>query len=136
MTSRPRRNGLETERKIYFYRVDAGNDANGTPILFNPTASFDILAALDYEDFGSSGPYLDTADGNAFCCWVDNSQGPQRLRYVRIRKTGLPSLLQNGHLGPLNIAADSGLAEEIHLIFSQIILWAATSIFLDHELAH
>lgn len=115
--TRPRFNPLETERKIHFYRVDAGYDEGGNPLSYDPTEALTLLRTLDYQDMEDSGPYLDTADGNALCCWVDSLVARHRLRYVRIRRTGLPSLLQGGLLGPLGIPADSGLAEEIHVIF-------------------
>lgn len=117
MTSRRQQNLLHIQRSIHFYRVDAGNDEDGKPIVFDPTEILNALDGLDYQDLATAGPFLDSADGNAFCCWVDKIDAPQRMRYVRIRKTGLPSLLQSGTLGPLNIPLDAGLAEEIHLVF-------------------
>lgn len=105
------------ERKIHFYRIDAGNDDSGQPILYDPTPALVLLALLDYQQLDESGPYLATTDGNLLCCWVDSINAPQRIRYVRVRRTGLPSLLQRGALGPLGIPPDSGLAEEIHLSF-------------------
>jgi hypothetical protein len=117
MTTQSSFDSSRVERKIHFYRVDAGNDEAGRPIPYDPTDALLALRGLNYQQLGDGSPYLDTTDGNALSCWVDRIDPPQRARYVRIRRNGLPSLLQSGTLGPLGIPADSGLAEEIHVTF-------------------
>ena len=105
------------QRNIHFFRSVSGQDDAGRPLPYDPTTCLTTINGLDYADTGDSGPYLDTVDSNSVCCVVDQIGPPQRIRYFRIRKNGLPSLARNGNFGPLTIPDDAGLAEEIHAIF-------------------
>jgi hypothetical protein len=105
------------QRNIHFFRSICGQDAAGRPLPYDPTSCLSNIHALDYADTGELGPYLDTTDSNSVCCVVDQIGPPQRIRYFRIRKNGLPSLAQSGKFGPLSIPDDAGLAEEVHAIF-------------------
>lgn len=117
MPPRNRRNPLEVQRNIHFFRTFVGMDQAGRPLAFDPLPVLGSLSEVDHSDIGETGPYLDLADGNALSCWVDEASETGRLRFVRVRRTGLPSLLDRGTLGPLGIAAEAGLAEEIHMVF-------------------
>ena len=109
-----RRRPPQVERKIYFYRVDAGQDAGARPLQFDPRAVLRHIEDLGWEP---QGRYMLDADDNALCCWIDRMRAPQRLRFGVSRRSGLPLLERDGRVGPLNIAADAGLAELVHVVF-------------------
>lgn len=100
------------ERKIYFYRANAGVDQGGRPLPFN------VMPALQHIDqlpFAPAGRYLD--DGTSrLCCWVDRLNQQPRVRLMQIRQSGLPQLERQGQLSDLSIPANSGLAEAIHIV--------------------
>ncbi|HEV8264492.1 MAG TPA: hypothetical protein VGQ06_06045 [Gemmatimonadales bacterium] len=109
-----RRRRPQVERKIYFYRVDAGQDDGARPLPFNPRT---VLQHIDSLAWNEDGRYMFDAEDNALCCWVDRSAAPQRLRFGISRRSGLPLLEQRGRVGPLNISAAAGLAELVHVVF-------------------
>ena len=74
------------ERKIYFYRADAGRDEAGRP---RELAITQIAQALSGLPFAGGERYLETADGNALCCWVDRQRPLQRIRFGTIRRLSL-----------------------------------------------
>lgn len=114
----PRRAGGATsaakvERRIYFYRVDAGIDDAGRPL---PCDLGPVLRGVDALPFTADGRYLADGDGNAICCWVDRHTSPQRLRFGNIRRSGFPQVERGGALTGLKIPAASGLVEQVHAI--------------------
>lgn len=100
------------ERKIYFYRADVGTDDGGRPLPFNPTAGLRHINGLP---FTAAGRYLDEGDMR-LCCWVDRPNPRQRFRLGQIRRSGLPQVEQSGNLSDLQIPANSGLVEAIHVV--------------------
>src|SRR2546430_819025 len=76
--SMARRRPPQVERKIYFYRVDAGQDAGARPLQFDPRAVLRHIEDLGWEP---QGRYMLDADDNALCCWIDRMRAPQRLRF-------------------------------------------------------
>jgi hypothetical protein len=104
----------DVERKIYFYRANAGVENNGRRKLFRLAQVLDRLDALSFD---SGDNYLQFADGNATCCWIDRKQPHQRLRFGLSRRVGLPQLETTGRVTALRIAAAAGLVEQIHVIF-------------------
>lgn len=102
------------ERKIYFYRVDAGLDEAGRPLPFDPDPALRHITGLPFSE---DGRYLVEADNNATCCWVDSTGPSQRLRWGEIRRSGLPQVEQLGSLSDLAIPANSGLVEVTHVVF-------------------
>ena len=115
MAARRRRDERPSvERKIHFYRADAGTDEDGTSLRFDPRPPLDHVDGLP---FTPEGRYLVAADGSVLCCWVDRGTSPQHVRIGNIRRTELPEVEELGNLAPLNIPATSGLAEHIHAVF-------------------
>lgn len=109
---RPKRNDPPTsERSIYFYRADAGLQASGKPIAINLKPVLERINKLAYAD---GQRYLAQDDGNVLCSWVD-SVDDQRMRLATIRRSGLPLIEQAGGLNALDLTADQGLYEPIHL---------------------
>lgn len=102
------------ERRIYFYRLDAGADAAGRPHAFDPGP---VLRGLDALPFTHDGRYWEDADGNATCCWIDQQFAPHRLRFGTIRRSGLPQVERDGLLSALRIPEASGLVEQVHVTF-------------------
>lgn len=103
------------ERKIQFYRIDAGQDQNGTPIKFNAVATLNHINQLQFTNSNTGRYYVDSS-GHVLCCWVDSLRSPYGLRLGWIRRSSLPQLESGGSLMPLFIAPGSGLAEQTHVI--------------------
>lgn len=104
------------ERKIHFYRADTGVDGGGRPLPFDPAPALTAIAGLPFAD-GPAGRYMVGDDGNAVCVWPGGGRALQTLRFCQIRRTGLPQLEQAGTVSDLNIAADAGLLEPVHVAF-------------------
>jgi len=102
------------ERKIYFYRVNAGFDAAGQPIPYDPTPTLGRIHRLGWTP---KGRYLVSTDGNLIACWVDRNRTPHRLRVANIRRDSLPHIESAGALTPLQLPVQSGLAEQTHVVF-------------------
>ena len=107
---------LTIHRKIHFYRVDIGVDAGGRPLSFDPAPALTAIGGLPFED-GPTGRYLLDDDGNAICAWPDAYRSLNSLRFCQIWRTGLPQLERAGTVSDLNIAADAGLLESVHVTF-------------------
>lgn len=104
------------ERKIHFYLSDIGLNESGNILPFNPTPALDAISQLPFTD-DSNSRYLLDDDGNAICVWPhDNSSYPM-VRFCQIRRTGLPQLERAGTVSNLNLAADAGLLEPVHVVF-------------------
>jgi hypothetical protein len=104
------------ERKIHFYRADIGVDGGGRPLVFDPAPALRAINALPFAD-GPAGRYLIGDAGNAVCGWPSVQGALQSLLFCQIRRTGLPQLERAGMVSDLNIAADAGLLEPVHIIF-------------------
>ena len=107
---------LTIDRKIHFYRADIGEDGGGRPLIFDPAPALTAIDGLPFLD-GPTGRYLVDNDGNAMCAWPAAHRAPQSLRFCQIRRTGLPQLERAGTVSDLNIAADAGLLETVHVAF-------------------
>ena len=104
-----------TTRKVYFYRIWAGIDAEGAPVPFDPTPALRVLDALP---FSVEGRYQDLGDEEYLCGWVDRADRlPLRARLGKIRHQDLPQVERAGDLTPLNIPADSGIVDQVHVCF-------------------
>ena len=103
------------ERKIVFFRAACGEDDAGKPLPFNPAPVLKHVHALPFDD----GRYLTLSGGQLATVWVDKSTMPCRLRIANVRRSGLPAVEQAGKLSPLKIPADSGIAEQTHVVFSR-----------------
>lgn len=107
----------EVQRRIFFYRIDAGDDANGRPVAFQAGSLLGKLDALPFDIGLDPNRYWDQGDGTLCCGWSDpNSQFP-RMRLALIRRDGLPQLEEAGELTPLGLGTATGLADSIHIIF-------------------
>lgn len=101
------------ERKIYFYRVDAGHDEAGRSITFGVP---ECLKHIDGLPLASGERYWDEG-ADRHCCWIDNAASPQRLRFARVRRSALPQMERGGLLQGLSLPSNAGLAEQIHVVF-------------------
>ena len=104
------------ERAIHFYRANIGIDSGGRPLLFDPVPALVRIGKLPFTD-DPSGRYLLGDDGNAVCAWPGPSASTATLRFCQIRRTGLPQLEQAGRVSDLDIAANAGLLEQVHVVF-------------------
>ncbi len=104
------------ERKIHFYRSDAGVDGSGKPVAFDPSPALTTIGGMPFSN-DARGRYLVGDDGNAVCAWPGKTRVLPTLRFCQIRRTGLPQLEQAGTVSDLNIAADAGLLEPVHVVF-------------------
>jgi hypothetical protein len=114
MASRRGRGARPTvERTIRFYRIDAGQDEDGSPIPFETGPALEFLAELRAEgDF-----YLERPGKPLLCYFTDSMNAPQQVRLAAIRRSDLPEVEEGGNLEPLVIPANAGLAEQTHLVF-------------------
>jgi hypothetical protein len=104
------------ERKIHFYRADIGVDDGGRPLTFDPAPALNVINLLPFAD-SPVGRYLVDDVGNAVCVWPGVQDASRSLRFCQIRRTGLPQLERAGQVSDLNIAADAGLLEPVHVMF-------------------
>jgi hypothetical protein len=104
------------ERKIHFYRADIGVDGGGRPLVFDPAPALTAINALPFVD-EPTGRYLVDDAGNAVCIWPGAQTASRSLRFCQIRRTGLPQLERAGQVSDLDIAADAGLLEPVHVMF-------------------
>jgi hypothetical protein len=112
---RVRRRPLPTvDRKIHFYRLNAGFNAGGQPRILDVTEYLELIENLP---FTVDGRYLEFEADMFSCCWMDRNQANHRIRFSTIRRSGLPQVEAGGTLTPLRIPANSGLAEQIHVVF-------------------
>ena len=102
------------QRKIHFYRVDAGKDDAGRPIPFDASSMCGHIDGLQFE---TGDRYAEDTAGNATLCWIDRHVPHHRIRLATIRRVDLPQLDQRGRLSPLGIPEGAGLAEPIHIVF-------------------
>lgn len=100
-----------TSRRIYFYRVDAGTDADGTPHKFQATTTVKTVARLN----GKKDLYLAEGENVVFAL-VDDEASPCHLRFVRSRRVDLPQMEDNGAIKELSIPAHAGVADCTHLV--------------------
>jgi hypothetical protein len=111
---RPPTPRIQVERKIYFYRADAGSDAAGSRLQFNPTP---VLRHLERLPFANDGRYWDTGDRHDTCCWIDSVIPRGRVRFGNVRRSGLPQVERRGEIESLEIPVAAGLLEKVHVVF-------------------
>lgn len=114
MARRRTRPRPQVERKIYFYRVDAGRDYAGRSVPFNPAP---VLAHLNQLPFTDGGRYWNSGDGHETCCWIDVESTRGCLRLANVRRSGLPQIERRGTISPLGIPSAAGLVEQVHVVF-------------------
>lgn len=104
------------QRKIYFYRIDAGVDEAGKAIKFDPQPVLARISELPFEE-SRTGRYLKDDDGNALVAFPDIKHFGHALRFGQVRRVGLPQLERAGTVLDLKIADDEGLLETVHIKF-------------------
>lgn len=100
------------ERKIYFYRIDCGNQENGSPIQFDCNSSLEHINTLPFQE---DSRYLPDGEGNVYCAIIDDVKGS--LRFAQVRRMGLPLQENGGLLSELGLHQDAGLFEATHILF-------------------
>jgi hypothetical protein len=114
------------ERRIHYYRVDAGLDDDGVPVPVDLDAALRHINELQFTD---EGRYLPGDGDTVTCAWVDRLDEPAALRLATIRRSGLPHIEETGNLSPLDIAENQGIAEPIHVVlFNETILGVPSTI--------
>jgi hypothetical protein len=104
------------ERKIHFYRIDAGVNVSGKPLIYDPVPALNKIKGLPVTD-EKYGRYLTDEDGNAIGVWPELVGVRTALRFCQVRRNGLPQVEQAGVVNELNIADDAGLLEPVHVVF-------------------
>jgi len=115
-----------SRRSIYFYRIDSGLLQSGKPKPVDLKASLTQLNGMKCE---LGGRYVDLGDGNTLCSWID-SVNDQQFRLATIRHSDLPRVEQGGDLTDLQLTAEQGLYEPIHLqLFDDNIIGVEFNIY-------
>ncbi|MEU8232838.1 hypothetical protein AB0C12_24930 [Actinoplanes sp. NPDC048967] len=101
------------DRKIYFYRVDAGADESLKPrsIDFRPVLQY--VDGLPFEQGG--GRYFMQSDGSLLCAWIGALGSVFRVQFGTIRRNALPQSEAYGKLKDLALAEEEGLCEVCHI---------------------
>lgn len=102
----------EVDRKIHFYRIDAGQNASGHLLPFDPAPTINHIRSLPTN----GDRRLVRADGNSTYCWIFRGTAPQRLRVATVRRFGLPMIEAQGNVQSIALAADAGLADMTHVV--------------------
>ena len=109
-------NPLLGERKILFYRADIGHSEDGFPLPFDPSPALDAIRMLPVTD-DEMGWYEHEVDGNALCLFQHGRHPYPTVRFCRVRRTSLPLLERAGEIQDLELDAETGLLEAIHVVF-------------------
>lgn len=103
----------EVERRIYFYRADAGADTSGAPV---PLDLSQVLQKVQETPFtAGSARYWDQRGGDAIGLWTAPSSSHDRFVLAAVRRSNLPQSELNGTLTALPLGAGAGLHEPIHI---------------------
>lgn len=100
------------ERRIYFYRADAGADAGGAPIPLDLTSTLQAVESVPFSS--SSKRYWPQRGGDAIGLWT-SGQVYDRFVLAAVRRSSLPQSELNGTLADLNLGAGAGLHEPSHV---------------------
>lgn len=115
------------ERRIFFYRVNLGQNNAGRPVNFDPAGALRHIDGLPYTP---AGQYVAGPDNTSLCAWIDNGRQQPCMRLGTIRRGGFPQVERSGVLSDLTLTADAGLAEVTHLaFFPQNILGAVFNFY-------
>ncbi len=100
----------DAERKIYFYRAFPMDEEDGWSL--DRKGICDAIGALK----GTNDFYLDDGDDKITCAEVGRDQAPQSIKFYSIRRQDLPSRDDGaGVISDLDLAAEEGLAEAVHV---------------------
>lgn len=103
-----------TVRKIYFFRINVGTADSGKPIPFDPNPILEYINTLSWKTFER---YYTDPEEKITGLWIDRVEPPQRVRFGNIRRSDLPQVEDDGVLSPLFVSTNSGLADQIHVVF-------------------
>lgn len=103
----------EAERNIYFYRAIVGDPENQSPPKFDHAAVLGHIASLP---FTPGGRYLTDQDNTLLVCWPD-VQHNNRAVFGRVRRQDIPLLERQGSTREVDLRADEGVLELIHMVF-------------------
>jgi hypothetical protein len=115
MPPTPRANANRAQRKIYFCKAQHLTNPQASPAL----DSVALIQALNQLP-GTADFYLeegDQAGDQQLCAVVDKQTAPQRVRFYRVRRSDLPETEAAGQFRALQLGAQDGLAESIHMVF-------------------
>jgi hypothetical protein len=101
------------ERKIRFYRAQAGTTGTKEPVAFDAAK---VFAHIDTLPWVADGRYRDEGKGIVSCCWV-HEKHVRRVWFAAIRRSDLPQVEQGGKLRALGVPTGAGLAERTHMVF-------------------
>lgn len=108
------RDKFYTSHKIFFYRLNIGYNAIGEPIQYDIKS---VLEAINNLGFQNKARYLKDEDDFETCCWIDEMNPPQKVRFGKIKRDDLPQMEHGGDLVDLSIPDECGLAECVHIMF-------------------
>ena len=109
------RDRSSVERTIQFFRIDVGQNEDGTETAYDPVPALEAIQRL----ITTPEWYELEDDGNALCV-LPSPDGRFRFptaRFCRIRRSGLPQLEFMGRISDINLRDDQGLLEAIHVVF-------------------
>lgn len=108
------------ERKIYFYKVDAGQ-IKEEPVQFDPVPILQHISGLPFkiipDDPLLQHRYLRAEGDNLIYVEPYSLEFPQKLVMGLSRRTNLPELERLGALSALPIPDGAGLSEKTHIMF-------------------
>ncbi|WP_395406050.1 hypothetical protein ACHMXB_22840 (plasmid) [Arthrobacter sp. UC242_113] len=104
----------QVERKIYFYRADAGSDAGGAPVGLDLADTLQKVEAVPFA--ADSKRYWLQRGGDAIGLWMPSSSHTyDRFVLAAVRRSSFPQSELNGTLADLDLGAGAGLHEPIHV---------------------
>jgi hypothetical protein len=118
------------ERRIFFYRLDAGLDDDGIPVDVDLSP---VLIGIGRLPFEIGGRYVPGDGDTITSCWVDAMAPRARVRLATIRRSGLPQLEDTGNLRPLLIGPREGVAEQIHIVLFREVLGGVPTTIVGSE---
>lgn len=101
------------QRRVHFYRIDAGNDDAGKPLSYNTREVLKHLNGLSWKD----KHWQESADVGTGCVIDACLKPPYCMRLLNLRYADLPLVEEAGKLKPLKIPAGAGLAEACHVVW-------------------
>jgi hypothetical protein len=113
--AKPKKKGPpSTERKIHFYRVNAGLRENGKPRRLNFEKALELV---EKKAFADDQRYWVLGDGNAVAGWPESGRNRPALELATLRRTNLPRSEKAGVRGPLGLPPGTSLHEGTHIEF-------------------
>jgi hypothetical protein len=112
--SRRQRKAGTAKRSIHFFRIDAGADDGGVPIVIDLRPALQKVDGLAFRDAAAGGRYVTSGDADQ-CAWVDEIGEICKIRFANVRRNALPQAEADGELTDLLLADNAGICEVSHL---------------------